>query len=642
MVVATGDDPGNGPIIDYCRSQETECFVGSEERVLDRIHHAAEAYGADVVVAITADCPLVHPDIVDRIIGEYEATGVDLCATSPSYTYPDGFGVEVLSAAALRTAFVEAESPMEREHLSLFIRRHPERFGLRYVENDYYHPFIDLHLSVDDEHDARLVSRLFERFLAERPLFGLRDVVQALTENPAWLDDHPATPPNEGYFKGLLSGPAIEGRDLELSRSNALLERARSRIPSCTQTFSKGFKQFTQGVSPVYVERGQGGVLYDVDGNHFIDIMLGLGAVTLGYGHPDVDAAVATQLRSGVSFSLPHRLELELAERLCDAIPCAEMVRFGKNGSDATTGAVRVARAFTGREKVLCSGYHGWHDWYIGTTTRRVGVPASTEALTFTFPYGDLGALEALLHEHHGQVAAVVMEPMGTVLPPEGYLAGVKDLVGRHGALLIFDEMVTGYRVALGGAQAYFGVLPDIACFGKGMANGYPLSAVVGRRDVMEVFDRAFFSFTFGGEAVSLAAALATLDTFERDSVVSHLWVLGRKLKDAYNYLSRKYRLEEVTWCQGLPCRLRLTLLDTEVADAVVYRSIFQQECARRGVLTNCAPLTCRMHTDAEVEQTIRVFAAAMDTLAAAYRSESPDRYLLGPSAEPVFRKSDY
>jgi glutamate-1-semialdehyde aminotransferase len=413
-------------------------------------------------------------------------------------------------------------------------------------------------------------------------------------------------------------------------------------IPSCTQTFSKGFTQFVQGVSPIFIERGQGGLVFDVDGNSYIDYPLGLGAITLGHAYPEVDQAVVAQLQNGVSYSLPHRLEVELAERLCEIIPCAEMVRFGKNGSDATTGAVRVARAVTGRDLVLCCGYHGWHDWYIGTTTRRRGVPRATQAMTRAFPYGDLEALGRIFAEHSGQVAAVIMEPMGSTLPPVGYLQGVKDLTHREGALLIFDEVASGFRVALGGLQQYFGVAPDLGCFGKGMANGYPISTVVGRRDVMEEFDRNFFSFTFGGETAALAASLATLRVLEREQAISHMWGLGRKLMDGYNYLARHYGLEKHTWCQGLPSRAITVFKEADGQDSFVMKSIFQQECVKRGVLFIGQHKFCLMHTHEQIEETLGVYDEAFRVVQRAYQTASPAAFLEGPVLEPVFRRTDY
>jgi glutamate-1-semialdehyde 2,1-aminomutase/spore coat polysaccharide biosynthesis protein SpsF len=218
----------------------------------------------------------------------------------------------------------------------------------------------------------------------------------------------------------------------------------------------------------------------------------------------------------------------------------------------------------------------------------------------------------------------------------------VRELVHRHGALLIFDEIVTGFRLSLGGAQQYFGVLPDLACIGKGMGNGYPISAVIGHRDIMEEFDNSFFSFTFGGEAVSIAAAMATLTIMERDNVVSHMWILGRKLKDAYNYLARQYKLEEYTYCQGFPPKASVFFKDQSGNESLLYKSIFQQECVKYGVLFNGHQLNCLMRTDRDIEYTITVYNEAFQALQKAYNSEDPGSLLNGEMINPIFRRVDY
>src|SRR5713101_7193954 len=281
----------------------------------------------------------------------------------------------------------------------------------------------------------------------------------------------------------------MESRKRSLKQSQAWMERAAKVIPSCTQTFSKGWTQFVQGVAPVFLARGQGSHVWDVDGNEYIDFPMALGPVILGHNDPDVTAAVQKQIADGVTFSLPHPLEVEVAELLVQMIPCAEMVRFGKNGSDATSGAVRVARAFTGRQMIACCGYHGWQDWYIGTTTRSLGVPTSVRELTKTFVYNDLASLQKIFDEHPREMACVILEPVGIVEPADDFLQKVARLTRDHGVVLVFDEVITGFRLAMGGAQEYFGVVPDMACCGKAMANGYPLSAVVGRREIMRLFD---------------------------------------------------------------------------------------------------------------------------------------------------------
>src|SRR5579872_5059881 len=329
-----------------------------------------------------------------------------------------------------------------------------------------------------------------------------------------------------------------------LAQSGKWLSRARSVIPGCAQTFSKGPGMFIQGVAPNFLSRANGPYVWDVDGNRYIDYISSLGPTILGHAYGPVNDAVYEQMQQGVSFSLPHTVEVEVAELLREIIPCAQMARFGKNGSDATAGAVRLARGYTGRDLVLCCGYHGWQDWYIGTTSRSLGVPQAVRELTIPFPYNNLDALRQLFQKHAGKVACVIMEPVSFVPPENGYLQAVKDLCHEHDALLIFDEMVTGFRLHLGGAQSLLGVTPDLACFGKAMANGFPLSAIVGREEVMRLMETIFFSFTFGGDAMSLAACKSTINEMRQNNVIEHLERVGQKLKDGCNEIINSVGLQ--------------------------------------------------------------------------------------------------
>ncbi len=257
-----------------------------------------------------------------------------------------------------------------------------------------------------------------------------------------------------------------------LEKSLALRDKADAVIPGGAQTFSKSPISFVQGIAPNFLTKGQGAFVWDIDGNRYIDYIMGLGPVILGHADPAVNEAVIEQIRDGVSFSLPHPLEVEVAQALCEIIPCAEMVRFGKNGSDATAAAVRAARAYTHRDMVARCGYHGWQDWYIGSTDRHLGVPEAVRWLTLRFPYNDLEALHLLFKQHRDEIDCVVMEPVTFDAPQPGYLEGVQTLCRKHGALLVFDEVITGFRFGIGGAQSHFGVTPDLACFGKAMARG--------------------------------------------------------------------------------------------------------------------------------------------------------------------------
>jgi len=516
--------------------------------------------------------------------------------------------------------------------------RNSERFRVSSVEYRGEGRVGSLRWTVDGPSDLVFVRAVYEHFNG-RAYFGFSDILQILNEDPTMAKLNGAVARNEGYYKSFVNEPPVPAQARDLSRSYELKAKAERLIPGCSQTFSKGPSQFVQGVAPVYLARGRGSHVWDVDGNEYIDYAMALGPIILGHNYPAVTEAVTRQLQDGSIFSLPHPLEVEVAEMLVDIIPCAEMVRFGKNGSDVTAAAVRVARAYTGRELVACCGYHGWQDWYIGTTTRRRGVPRAVQELTLTFEYNNSESLARLFAQYPDQIATVIMEPIGVQEPIPGFLRQVEELTRRHGALLVFDEVVTGFRIALGGAQQHFGVTPDLACFGKAMANGFPLSAIVGRRDVMELFNEIFFSFTFGGETVSLAAAKATIGVMRERDVIAHLWEQGQRLKDGYLVLAREYGLAKLTECQGLPPRTVAVFRDEQGQESLLMKSLFMQECLKRGVLFSGVQNICFSHSAADIDTTLRVYRSAMEILARAVAAGNVRESLEGEPVESVFRR---
>jgi glutamate-1-semialdehyde 2,1-aminomutase/spore coat polysaccharide biosynthesis protein SpsF len=420
-------------------------------------------------------------------------------------------------------------------------------------------------------------------------------------------------------------------------RSREFRDRARATIPIGTQTFSKAQTAFVENATPLFLQRGSGSHVVDVDGNEYIDYILGLGPITLGYDFSPVNEAVKRQVDDGPILSLPHPKEVVLTELLTDVIPAAEMVRFGKNGSDATSAAVRLARAYTEREKIAICGYHGWQDWYVASTTRDAGVPECIKQLSLTFEYNDLAELQSLFEEHRGEIAAVIMEPMGSELPEDGFLEGVRDVAHDNGALLVFDEVLTGFRVALGGAQEHFGVTPDLACFGKGMSNGFPLSAVVGREDVMRLLEEVFFSFTYGGDVVSITAALETIKFMRENDVVDHMWDLGSKLQEGATALAERHGVDDSVSCTGLPPWTVVGFDAGEAQREIALKSLFQQEVTNRGILFNGNQFLSFSHTDEDVAETLEAYDAALAILRDAIECDEVTDRLEGEMIQPVF-----
>jgi glutamate-1-semialdehyde 2,1-aminomutase/spore coat polysaccharide biosynthesis protein SpsF len=648
VIIATTERPADRAIITFAEAEGLPVYAGSEDDVLDRFHQAASRFGVSVVVRVTPDCPLLDPAVAGLVLQRFlDARGtLDYASNTQPPTFPDGQDTEVFSADALARAWREARLPSEREHVTPYIWKQPDRFRLANVR--HAQDLSAQRWTVDEAADLGFVRAVYARLGAGR-LFGMEDVLALLRREPALRDINGSLTRNQGYAKSLRADGGASGRPGDspmdtphrpLERSEEYFARAEKVIPSATQTFSKGHTQFVRGVAPLFLQRADGSHVWDVDGNEYIDYPMALGPIVLGHNDPDVTAAVRAQLADGVALSLPHPLEVEVSELLTEVIPCAEMVRFGKNGSDATSGAVRVARAYTGRERIAACGYHGWQDWYIGATTRARGVPQAVRELTHLFAYNDLASLRKLFDAHPGEFAAVIMEPVGVVEPAGTFLKDVAALARAHGAVLIYDEVVTSFRVALGGAQERYGVTPDLAAVGKAMANGFPVSAVVGRRDLMQVFDEIFFSFTFGGEVLSLAAAKATITKLREGKVIPHIWAQGRKLQDGYNALAAEVGIGSLTRCIGLPPRTVLTFTDRKGQDSLAIKSLFQQEVVRRGILNAGGFNLCYRHSDDDVARTLEACRAALHVLAEAVAADDVEGRLRGPVIQPVFRRA--
>ena len=636
VVVATTDRAVDDPIARFCAQENISCFRGDEHDVLDRFYQAARADHADVVVRITADCPLIDPAVIDKVLERFQRGDCDYASNAIRYTYPDGLDTEVFSFAALERAWREAGKPSEREHVTPYLRT--GKFRIASVESEIPVSPAQYRWTVDHPADLEFVRKVYAAF-SRSGEFGFREVFDLLKERPNLATIQAETITNEGYYKSLYEqAKAGAAPKRPLAQSQAWLERSKKVIPGCAQTFSKGYTQYVQGVAPIFLQRGRGCRVWDVDGNEYIDYVQGLLPNILGYAHEEVNAAATAQLAEGHSFSLPHPLEVQLAERLTRLIPCAEMVRFGKNGSDVTSGAVRAARAFTGRDRIACCGYHGWQDWYIGSTTRNAGVPKAVRDLTHPFLYNDLGSLEQLFTKYPGEFAAVIMEPVNFVEPAPGFLQSVMDLAHKHGALLIFDEICAGFHFGLGGAQKLFGVTPDLACFGKAMGNGFPVSCVLGRADIMRAFDEAFFSFTFAGEVASMAAAMKVLDILEQTDALARLESNGRTLQDGINAMAKEAGLGQRVRAVGRPQWSLLKFSDENGADSPLLKNLFQQEAVKRGVLILVTHNVTAAHDSAAIHQTLEIYAEVLKTLASWLGDSDPARYLEGPMTQPVFR----
>jgi len=636
VVVATSENASDNPISEFCRKENISCFRGSEQDVLDRFYQAAKCNGADAVVRITADCPLIDPAVIDKVVERFKQGDCDYACNILRYTYPDGLDVEVVGFTVLETCWREAVQPAEREHVTLHLAN--GSFRVANVESEMPVAPGAHRWTVDYVSDLEFIDRIYAEFSGNGH-FGFRDILRLLKERPDLAATQTEVISNEGYYRSLYEqARAGSAPSRPIRQSQEWFARAEKVIPGCSQTFSKGYTQFVQGVAPIFLERGKGSRVWDVDGSEYIDYIQGLLPNILGYANEEVTRAATEQIAEGHSFSLPHPLEVRLAEKLTRLIPCAEMVRFGKNGSDVTAGAIRAARAFTGRERVACCGYHGWQDWYIGSTTRNAGVPKAVCELTQSFRYNDLASLEALLGKHPSEFAAVIMEPTNFEKPAAGFLEGVKELAHKHGALLIFDEICTGFRFGLGGAQKLFGVTPDLACFGKAMGNGFPISCVLGRADVMKVFTEIFYSFTFAGEVASMAAALKVLEILETTDALARIEANGITLQDGLNVMAKESGMQDRIRCTGWPAWTLIHFSEPDGSESSLLKDLFQQEAMKRGILIHTTHNLSAAHDHRDIQETLQAYAEIIKTLADWISEPEPARFLEGIPTRPIFR----
>lgn len=594
--VATTSSPKDDPIVDWCKHSAVECWRGSEDDVLQRFWDVAEATRGDIFLRLTGDCPFLDPNVISEVIALRKAVGADYASNIDPATWPDGLDTECFTIRALACAHDEATRMGDRDCVTRFIVRNRHRF--KAVNLTCPIPRMDRERWVlDTEDDYKFCCELAKRVTHWPPSY--LEILSVLEKEPDLRKINSHHPRNERFYDGL-STEVIKPRSV--STSKVLLKQAEKYIPLGAQTFSKSKLQYPDG-SPLFLSHGDGAYVYDCDGNDYVDLVSGLLPVILGYRDVDVDRAVRDQLDRGISLSLATELEYELAQRLNHLIPCAEMVRFGKTGSDVTTAAVRLARYHTGRDLILSAGYHGWHDWSICNDIMR-GNGTTEGGLVKSFPYGDDISRDILTECY----AAVIVEPESH----PAYLHELLRCCNKSGTVLIFDEVITGFRWSMGGAQKHWGVTPDLACFGKAIGNGMPISAIVGKRDIMKKMappDNIFFSGTFFGECLSLAAAIATIDKLQRENVPQLLTAVAGQLEGAIKDRLIDSRLIDAITIHSGPLN-RLSFHRDHL------RNSFVREMAQQGVLIGASHNLTWAHREPQIKRVLTAYDHVLPKLA--------------------------
>lgn len=621
IVLATSTEVRNNPLAEHVQRLGYVVYRGSENDVLDRYYQAAKSHGADVVVRITGDCPLIDPGVVDGVIRRYQQSEADYVSNTTERSFPDGLDTEVFSFAVLERAHKEGRKPRDREHVTPYIR---ESGKFRLAGYRWQEDASDARWTVDEPEDFAVISRVFEHF-HPRVDFSWLEVLDLSRRRPELFADNCHLKCNEGAALGT---------------GQKLWKRAKRVIPGGNMLLSKRAEMFLPEQWPAYFSKAKGCRVWDLDGREYIDMsIMGIGTNTLGYGHPEVDAAVLRAVQAGNMSTLNCPEEVYLAERLIELHPWADMARFARAGGEANAIAIRIARAASGRDKVAICGYHGWHDWYLSANLaddrnldghllpglEPKGVPRSLAGTVFPFAYNRLDELEALLAQH--EIGVIKMEVSRNQGPEPGFLEGVRQLATEKGIVLIFDECTSGFRETFGGLHKKYGIEPDMAMFGKALGNGYAITATIGRRAVMEAAQSSFISSTFWTERIGPTAALKTLEVMERETSWTRIMETGLTIRARWQSLADKYGLPISHW--GLPA---LTGFSFKTDNALAYKTLITQEMLGVGYLAANSVYVCIEHS----LEVVNGYFDALDPVFALVRECEDGREVQGLLKGPV------
>lgn len=627
VVLATSGDPRNSPLVAYVESLGYATYRGSEDDVLGRYYQAAQEYGADVVVRITGDCPLIDPQVVDTIIGLRRARSADYASNIDPSTFPDGLDTEVFTFASLERAHQFAQDPREREHVTFYL----EGPGFTRVNHAHDTDRSSERWTVDEPEDFDVIRQVFEHF-HPRADFSWLEVLALRDAEPDIFAANRHLGRNEGSIMG--SG-------------QKLWRRAKRVIPGGNMLLSKRPEMFLPGQWPVYFQRASGCRVWDLDGRELIDMsLMGIGTNILGYGHSDVDAAVKRTVDAGNMSTLNCPEEVYLAERLVELHPWADMVRFARTGGEANAIAIRIARAATGKDKVAFCGYHGWHDWYLAANLeskshldghllpglKPSGVPRGLTDTVFPFSYNRFDELEAVVNAH--DIGVIKMEVSRNRGPEEGFLERVRKLATARGIVLIFDECTSGFRQTFGGLHLMYGVEPDMALFGKALGNGYAITAIIGRREVMDAAQTSFISSTFWTERIGPTAAVMTLEVMERVRSWETITATGCRIGEQWNALASAHGLPiQIT---GLPA---LITFNFDLPDNLKYKSLITQELLKKGLLASNSVFVSISHTASEIDAYFEALDPVFGLISECVAGRPIDDLLAGPVCHEHFKR---
>jgi glutamate-1-semialdehyde 2,1-aminomutase len=628
IVVATSSDSRNDPLVQHVNNLGYKTFQGSELDVLERFYFAAKQFTGDIIIRITGDCPLTDPRLVEEAIQKFKLGGVDYLSNISPPTYPDGLDIEVFSFSALERAHQETKVASDREHVTPYIRE-SGHFSALTISSD--HDYSNLRWTVDEVLDLEVVDFIVQHFAPNR-LFSWKDVLGMYETFPVELNRNSTIARNEGA---------------QMGTGQKLWKRAKAVIPGGNMLLSKRAEMFLPDQWPAYFSKSKGCKVWDLDGNEYTDMsIMGIGTNILGYGNQEVDDAVRKTVDAGNMSTLNCPEEVYLAEKLIEMHPWADMVRLARSGGEANAIAIRIARAAAGKAQVAICGYHGWHDWYLAANLGNDeelaghllpglepnGVPQNLKGTVLPFNYNDIDGLTNLIAQNN--IGVIMMEVSRSVGPQDGFLQKVRDLATKNGIVLMFDECTSGFRQTFGGLHKMYGVEPDMAMFGKALGNGYAITAIIGRREIMEAAQTTFISSTFWTERIGPTAALATLDVMSRTESWSQITKTGEAITQRWHELAKKHELKITTG--GLPS---LTNFNFDSSNALAYKTLISQEMLALGYLASNSIYVCTEHTQGVVDEYFALLDPVFKLIKDCEDGQDVTSLLRGPVCDSGFKR---
>lgn len=646
IILATSTDASDDLLESFAKEEGILFYRGDLDDVLDRYYRAAEKHSLEHIVRLTGDCPLLDSRLLDAMISDYFENNLDyLCNTNPP-TFPDGQDIWVFPFEGLKKAWTEAKLSSEREHVTMYFKNHLD--DLRWKNFTHKHDLSFLRWTVDEKEDFTLIETIFEKLYPQKKNFSIDDVLELLEQNPSLKTINQTFERDEGLKMSLEQDQSNQYRE-KIKQSLMANEQANQFIAGRNHLLSKRPDQYSDGVWPGYFQKAKGSHVWDLDGNKYLDMSIGgIGATMLGYADNDVDNAVIETIKNGVASSFNCPEEVELAKLLVRHHPWAGKAKFTRTGGEANTMAIRLARAYTGKDKIAFCGYHGWHDWYLATNLNdsdkldghllsgldAKGVPRGLVNTALPFHYNKIDELKDIIKKHKDEVAAIIMEPTRNDPPLEGFLEEVRQIADENKIVLIFDEISVGYRLNLGGAHLGLGVEPDMAVYAKAIGNGYAISAVIGKTPIMDMAYESFISSTCWTERIGPTAALACLQKLERENVPEHLNKLGERVQEAWKQISKE---------TGVPITIGgikpMSYFSFDPDHHATLKAYYVQEMLKKGIMASNIFYVMYSHTMDDVEYYLKAMKEVFEKIPRLLESNKLESQLMGKPSKLGFKR---